>query len=262
MKKIGYRILAAFIFFTRLPFWRIANVPKEYYERVVPLWSMTGWLTGCVMAGIFCITSLFLPTSISIIAAIISRIFITGALHEDGYADFCDGFGGGTSRERVLEIMKDSHIGSYGVIGLTVYYILIFSLISNLPTHIIPYAFISADAYSKFLCSNIINFLPYARKENEAKNKIIYNRMTVLDKLISAFFGLSPFFLFMRNFSLLIPMTVSAFSAIVLFKMMRKKIQGYTGDCCGAAFVISEAVFYIALVAVCQSSKEIGFFLI
>lgn len=257
MKKAGYRILAAFIFFTRLPFWRIANVPKEYYKRVVPLWSMTGWLTGGIMAGAFCVASSFLPVSISIIIAIISRLFITGALHEDGYADFCDGFGGGVSRERILEIMKDSHIGSYGVIGLIVYYILIFSLISSLPETVIPYALIMADTYSKFLCSHIVNFLPYARKENEAKSKVIYNRMNTHDIITSAFFGLLPIFVYMykvHSYLLIIPMIVPMLSVMFLFKMMHDKIKGYTGDCCGAAFIISETFFYIALTAIYQEA--------
>ncbi|MCM1311902.1 MAG: adenosylcobinamide-GDP ribazoletransferase [Bacteroides sp.] len=252
IKNIYYRSLAAFIFFTRLPFWRIANVPKEYYERVVPLWSMTGWLTGSVMAATFCIATYFFPTNVCIIMAIISRLLITGALHEDGFADFCDGFGGGTSRERVLEIMKDSHIGSYGVIGLAVYYILIFSLISNLPESIIPHAFITADTYSKYLCSHIINVLPYARKESEAKNKLVYHRMTVCDILISTFFGLLSFIFFIHSTSLIIPMAASALIILMLFRMMKHRIKGYTGDCCGAAFIITETVFYIALVAACQ----------
>lgn len=63
----------------------------------------------------------------------ITRLLITGCLHEDGLADFFDGFGGGTSRERILAIMKDSHIGSYGVIGLIFYFGLFYLLVSSLP---------------------------------------------------------------------------------------------------------------------------------
>ena len=63
----------------------------------------------------------------------LSRILLTGALHEDGLADFCDGFGGGTTRERILSIMKDSHIGTYGVIGLICYLGMFYLLIYRLP---------------------------------------------------------------------------------------------------------------------------------
>lgn len=254
MKRIGYRVLAALTFFTRLPFWRIANVPKEYYERVVPLWAMTGWITGGIMSAVFCIANIFIPTSASIILTLTSRILVTGALHEDGYADFCDGFGGGASRERVLEIMKDSHIGSYGVLGLVLYYILIFTLMCNIPTPILPIILVLADVYSKFIGANIINILPYARKESEAKNKVIYHRMNVYDVCVSSFFGLLPVCIYMyclNSVVPLIPMSASAITAIILFRMMHNRIKGYTGDCCGAVFVITETVFYITFTAIC-----------
>ncbi len=118
------RLLAALVFFTRLPFWRIADIPKEYFKRLVEYWSLTGVLTGGIMALVLFLTSLIMPIEIAIIFAISSRLIVTGALHEDGLADFCDGFGGGTDRERTLAIMKDSHIGTYGVIGLIIYFLL------------------------------------------------------------------------------------------------------------------------------------------
>ena len=68
--------------------------------------------------------------------AVISRLFVTGCLHEDGLADCFDAFGGGTTRERTLAIMKDSHIGSYGVIGLIGYFALLWMLIPLLPLHL------------------------------------------------------------------------------------------------------------------------------
>src|SRR5574344_2931621 len=55
-------------------------------------------------------------------------LLLTGALHEDGFADFCDGFGGGTDRGKILVIMKDSHIGTYGVIGLVLYFLLLWNV--------------------------------------------------------------------------------------------------------------------------------------
>ena len=112
------RILAAFIFFTRLPFWRLAEVPSEYFKNVVSRWALVGWLTAGLSVIVLYTASLILPASVAVLLAIVTRLLITGCLHEDGLADFFDGFGGGTSRERILSIMKDSHIGSYGVDSL------------------------------------------------------------------------------------------------------------------------------------------------
>ena len=112
------KLLASLIFFTRLPFWKIADVPPVYFKRVVDYWPFVGWLTGGIMAGTLWITAEFLPVQIAVLMALAARLLVTGALHEDGLADFCDGFGGGTSRDKILSIMKDSHIGTYGVLGL------------------------------------------------------------------------------------------------------------------------------------------------
>ena len=123
------KLLAALIFFTRLPFWRITEVPAAYFKRVVDYWPFVGWLTGVIMAGTLWLSAQFLPMSTAVILALLARLLVTGALHEDGLADFCDGFGGGTSREKILSIMKDSHIGSYGVLGLIIYYLFAKSLL-------------------------------------------------------------------------------------------------------------------------------------
>ena len=85
------RLFAAFIFFTRLPFWRIHQPRKETYETVVELWPLTGWLTAGCMAATLYFGSFIVPTALAAMAAIIVRILITGALHEDGLADFIDG---------------------------------------------------------------------------------------------------------------------------------------------------------------------------
>ena len=113
---------------TRLPFWKIKEVPAECFKHVVPYWPLVGWLTGGVMAAVLWLAGQIMPVSLAWILALIARLLVTGCLHEDGLADFFDGFGGGTTRERTLAIMKDSHIGSYGVIGLICYFLLLLQL--------------------------------------------------------------------------------------------------------------------------------------
>ena len=115
------RLLAAFIFFTRLPFWKIRQVPADCFKHVVPYWPLVGWLTGGIMAVSLWLAAQVLPLQVAWLVAIGMRMLATGCLHEDGLADFCDGFGGGTNRQQTLTIMEDSHIGTYGVIGLIGY---------------------------------------------------------------------------------------------------------------------------------------------
>ena len=237
------RILATLMFFTRLPFWRIKQVDAEHFKHVVPLWPLAGWLTGGIMVGVLWLAAQVFPLSVAWIIATIARLLITGCLHEDGLADFCDGMGGGVTRERILLIMKDSHIGTYGVIGLIIYFLLLTQM-SALPLSLLCAIVFTGDVWCKFVSSHIINILPYARKEEEAKNKTIYQRMTALEAFVGAIIGCLPFVLFLPKYywpALLAPVVVF----ILLVWLMKRRIQGYTGDCCGALFLISELVFLL-----------------
>lgn len=246
-----YRILAALIFFTRLPFWRIANVPKEYYERVVPLWPMVGWVTGGIMALVFWLADMVMPLPLAVVAALVSRVLVTGALHEDGFADFCDGFGGGTTRERTLEIMKDSHIGTYGVLGLILYYLVMYNVLVAVQAEWHnPLLFIVVDSLCKYCSSWIIYFLPYARKVEDAKNKLIYTSTPLHEKIISLMLGILPVAVLcpVRLLpAVLTGLIATTIICALLFLKMKKTINGYTGDCCGATFIISEATCYLAM---------------
>lgn len=240
-------LLAALIFFTRLPFWRIREVPAGCFKHVVPYWPFAGWLTGGIMAAVLWLAAQVLPFPAAVLTALISRLLVTGALHEDGLADFFDGFGGGTSRERILAIMKDSHIGSYGVIGLILYFLLTWSLLASLPPALACIVLLTGDVWSKFTSSQLINCLPYARKEEESKAKVVYNRMTAGEFLFGLVCGTLPLVLFLPMrlwIAALCPLIV----LILLILFMRRKLQGYTGDCCGATFLLSELSFYLGVV--------------
>ncbi len=251
------KILAALIFFTRLPFWRIREVPAEHFKRIVPYWPLTGWLTGGIMVGVLWLAAQVLPIYIAWLLAIVSRLLVTGCLHEDGLADFFDGFGGGTTRERTLAIMKDSHIGSYGVIGLIIYFLLMFLLLENLPLQLICALVICGDCYSKFCASQIINSLPYARKEEDSKAKVIYDRMTWQESLTGFVCGLLPIVLFLPIiFWPVICLPLITF--VALCRLMKRRLQGYTGDCCGAMFLLCELSFYLGAAILAYTHSRYG----
>jgi adenosylcobinamide-GDP ribazoletransferase len=174
------RIWAALIFFTRLPFWRLHQPPKECYQTVVEHWPLAGWITGGTMAATLYFGSWYLPYPIAVLLAIVVRLLVTGALHEDGLADFLDGFGGGGSnRERILAIMKDSHIGTYGVIGLIFYELLLATVLLSMTPELAALTILAADPYSKMVTSQLITMMPYARSEEEAKkqNRLSQNKL-------------------------------------------------------------------------------------
>ena len=231
-------VLAACMFFTRLPFWKLKTVPQECFKRVVAYWSLTGWMTGGLMAlSCWGLLHLF-PVPVAVVGSLIVRLLLTGALHEDGLADFFDGFGGGHDRESTLRIMKDSFIGSYGVIGLILYYLLGVSLLQALPENVLPLVLLCADPFSKYVGGHILLELPYARKEEESKAKVIYDQLNWKEMLVSAMGGLFPlFFLPFPYWGMLIGPVVVFFFLVHLF---RSRLGGYTGDCCGALFLLAE----------------------
>lgn len=236
-------LLAALIFFTRLPFWKLKDVSSDCFKHVVPYWPFVGWLTGGIMAGTLWLGAQIMPVSLAWILALVSRLLITGCLHEDGLADFFDGFGGGSTRERTLTIMKDSHIGTYGVIGLIVYFLLMMQLI-NLPVPMLCMLVFCGDCWGKFCASQLINFLPYARKEEESKAKVVYNRMSAKERVFNLIGGLLPAFIFLPC-----PMWLNWIGSLLVFtflvRLMKYRLQGYTGDCCGATFLLCELTFYL-----------------
>lgn len=243
------KILAALIFFTRFPFWKLGEVPAAYFKNIVTHWALVGWLTSGLMVFVLYAASLVLPFNIAVLMAIITRLLVTGCLHEDGLADFFDGFGGGRTRDHILAIMKDSHIGSYGVIGLILYFSCYYMLLSNLSLELAGCAILAGDPYSKGVAGMIINRLPYARKEEEAKNKTIYSRMNIAEYGFTIVCALLPL-LWLPNSIFLGATILPVITWYALTSFMKKKIQGYTGDCCGATFLLCELSFYLGIVII------------
>ena len=244
------RIWAALIFFTRLPFWRLHQPPKACYETVVEHWPLVGWLTGGVMAATLYGASMVLPYQVAVLVAIAMRLLLTGALHEDGLADFLDGFGGGGSnRQRILDIMKDSHIGTYGVIGLVLYLLLLFFCLSSMSPEMAALAILAADPYAKMLTAQLVSMMPYARREEEAKAKVIYRKITLVNGISLAVQGLLPIGLFVWYKGIVwetlifIPALVMYF----LYLLIWRRLHGYTGDCCGAVCLMVELSVYLTL---------------
>lgn len=246
---------AALIFFTRLPFWRIYQPPKEAYRAVVEYWPLTGWLTGGTMAATLYFGSMIMPQSVAVISAILVRILITGALHEDGLTDFIDGFGGGgNNRQRILDIMKDSRIGTYGVLGIVFYLLLLLYLLSSLPVPIATITIFAADPYAKMIAGQIIEMMPYARNEEDSKAKNVYRKFKIGAGISLAFQGLLPLSLFFYFTKGIIDWHLVVFIPCIvmytLYMLIWKRLRGYTGDCCGALFLIVELSMYATVALV------------
>ena len=246
------RIWAALIFFTRLPFWRLHEPPQECYRTVVEHWPLAGWITGGLMAATLYLGCMVLPQIVAVLLAMMMRPLVTGALHEDGLADFLDGFGGGGSdRQRVLAIMKDSHIGTYGVLGLILYELTLAAVLISMPPTLAALTILAADPYAKMVTAQLIMMMPYARQEGEAKAKVVYRKMDWRAGTGLAIQGLLPMGLYLWYTGLdwqpviFIPCVVMYF----LYLLVWNRLRGYTGDCCGAVCLLVELTVYMVVCA-------------
>jgi adenosylcobinamide-GDP ribazoletransferase len=246
-------ISASFIFFTRLPLWRIYQPPKQSYSSVVEHWPLTGWLTAGIMCAVIYFGSMVFPWAVALLLAIISRLLVTGALHEDGLADFIDGFGGGgNDRRRILDIMKDSHIGTYGVIGLITYFALLFSCLYQMKPFYAMLTVLAADPFSKMVTSQLILMMPYARDEETSKAHVIYRKWNVrggISLFVQGMLPVAPLLIWgpMIRWDVLIfvPCIVMYF----LYLLIWRRLRGYTGDCCGAVCLLVELSVYVTMAA-------------
>lgn len=246
MKQILAQLAAAISFFTRIPAWRVVDIPLESYKHIIVFWPISGWLTGAIMAISFALLSSFMPTIIAIILAFAIRMWLTSGLHEDGLSDFLDGFGGGSTRDDILRIMKDSHIGSYALIGMILYAALWIFGVNELPHAWIAKVLFVADPLSKMLSMHFMRSLNYARTANESKAKMVLAKPSFTHTTIATIYGLAPalYFLPWQAYFALIP----AFLLVAALRIyVKKRIGGYTGDLCGAVALIAELAIILGV---------------
>jgi len=225
--------------------------PKECYKSVVEWWPLTGWLTGGLMAATLYAGSLYLPYVIAVLLSIVVRLLVTGALHEDGLADFFDGFGGGSDREDILAIMKDSHIGTYGVVSLVFYELLLAAALLSMPPDTAALTILAATPFARMVTAQLVMMMPYARREYEAKSKTVYRKPTTAAGIGLAVQGMLPLAAYIWytgirwDMLIFIPCLVMYF----LYLLIWRRLHGYTGDCCGAVCLLVELAVYLVVCA-------------
>ncbi|WP_158837661.1 adenosylcobinamide-GDP ribazoletransferase [Polaribacter sp. L3A8] len=246
MKKEVHYFLTAILFFTRIPCPKWVGHSSEMLNKSNRYFSLVGILVGSIAALIYYLATFIFTSEIAIILSMIASIWTTGAFHEDGFADTCDGFGGGWTKEKILIIMKDSRLGTFGVVGLFSVLILKFSAIQTLSLSNvnIPLLIISGHAISRFIATILLYTHPYVRDIDSSKIKPTTTQMSTKSLVISFIFGVLPLFFFKNHwvFLSLIPLLIAYW---YLARFFKKWIGGQTGDCAGALQQVAEVVFYL-----------------
>ena len=186
------------------------------------------------------------PVAVSIVLAIGLSVLLTGGLHEDGLADCSDGLGGGHTKEKCLEIMKDSRIGAYGVIALILVFALEWSALGEIPLQHLMAAFIVAGAVSRTPMVAVMAFMPPARtgglSHYVGRPRGVHVATSVAISALIALICFGGEGVTVLFFGLI--------ASLPLLLLAQKKIQGQTGDVLGATQKISEAAVLIVLASI------------
>jgi adenosylcobinamide-GDP ribazoletransferase len=248
----------ALMFYTRIPCPKNINHNPEYLNKASRYFPLIGWIVGGLSFLVFILFQSSLTLPLAVILSIVASVLITGGFHEDGFADVCDGFGGGWTKEKILTIMKDSAIGAYGALGL----ILILTLktmaiigiaeqfqpLENAPWYLFL-IFITGHSLSRLAAISIVFTHQYSRDDATSKSKPIAQHFGKKEVLGALFFGLVPLGIlctFYLYFGIaLIPVFMTRF---FLARYFQKWIDGNTGDCLGATQQVCEIIFYLSTI--------------
>jgi adenosylcobinamide-GDP ribazoletransferase len=245
LKQELLRFLASFVFFSRIPFISVKQLSEIHFNKAIRYLPWVGFVVSFIGAAIMYYASYILPQSVAVILGISITLLLTGAFHEDGFADTCDGFGGGYSKPHILEIMKDSHIGTYGVIGLIMILLIKFAALSEMPRFFMAVFFITGNTLSRYVLISVMYNYSYARDESSSKVKIVLGEINIADFVIS-FIPVIPAFLITGDLVTLLFVIPVWFTKWIMAKYFKSKIGGYTGDSLGAIQQVCEVIFYIS----------------
>jgi adenosylcobinamide-GDP ribazoletransferase len=237
--------IVAVQFLTRLP---VSRRPGETHElaRAAAYFPLVVALIGAAIAGVVRVATPLLGIDVAIVAALTFGALVTGALHEDGLADACDGLGAGFTRDRALEIMRDSRIGSYGAVALVLLYALRFTTFRTLGERELLLALPVASALGGAAGVVLMSWLPNARKEGLAAD--VSRGLGPGAKAVAV---CTPLVLAALLCSAAAPLLVGAAALVTVLGGLyfERRLGGVTGDCIGVAHVVVEVTVLTCAIA-------------
>ena len=237
----------------RMGFMILTRLPMGEIRGAVPGMGASAWSWPFVGAAIGALAALAhalavsagVPPLLAACIAVLASVFATGGLHEDGLADLADGFGGGRTRERRLEIMRDSRIGSYGALALGFSLVIRISAIAAIPHPSIPFALIALGAASRAPLPAALRLMPRARSDGLGSSAAGVSDQRAL---LAGLAGLAAL-LAIGLVSGIITGLVIGLAATALGLLAKARIGGQTGDVLGAMQQTAELSGWICLSA-------------
>ena len=249
--------LLAVSFLTRVPLRFKHEIEDNALSEASGYFALVGLLLGIALTAAFGVTSLIFPPNVAVLITLVLGILITGAFHEDGFADVWDGFGGGWTVSQKLSIMKDSRLGTYGASALFLLLLLksqLLTLLSDSFTQVLC-ALILGHTLSRAMATSIIGKLAYVQEDSQSKVKPVAMSLSSSAKDFLTLTSLCTLFMLwlftpLSLVSVIILVVVLFITRQLCISWFKRQLGGYTGDCLGAAQQCCEIMIYLTLVAI------------
>jgi adenosylcobinamide-GDP ribazoletransferase len=241
IRNVGWELATAFQFLTRIPM-PSTTFAEDSLPRSVKFFPLVGLVvgSGAVLLQRILIVHLARPLAAFVVLSYL--VLITGCLHEDGLADTADGFGGGWTKDRILAILRDSRIGSYGAIALVLSLLARYLLLASLPIGHFPAYIISAHVLCRWSSLPLSYFLPPAREQNGQGARIA--RLTSFSSLLFGSLLSIAIVIYALRRSAVAPLLAASLVVFMSGWFYYRKIGGVTGDCFGATNQLTEIAIY------------------
>jgi adenosylcobinamide-GDP ribazoletransferase len=239
-------------FFTRIPIPQRVGFDPEWLHHAARYFPAVGLIVGLATASAHAAAAQLWPPAVAVLLSTALGVLLTGAFHEDGFADVCDGMGGGYTAERTLEIMKDSRVGAFGAIGIMLMLALKIAALGSLPAWTAAAGLLAAHPLSRLLSGSLIRLMAYARHEGKAKP--LATRMSNGEFAIAVCTGIAPLLALCAAGLLawqgaLLACLLALCGTVWMARIFLRRLGGYTGDCLGAVQQVAEVLFYLGLLA-------------
>lgn len=248
MKEQWNLFLIALTYFTRIPVIAHVEYTSQGLQQSSRYFPWVGLLIGTIAAFVYGVAALLFPLILAVLLSLAVTLLMTGAFHEDGFADCCDGFGGGWQADQVLRIMKDSRLGTYGVVGITLLIAIKVSALSALSIQEAVFALVFGHSVSRWLAISLLLDMVYVSDPDQSKSKPLATDMPVESFLIASLV-IVPFLMFLGAAEFVWLVLILASQRWLFRRYLLRRIGGYTGDCLGALQQLAEVLIYLVLLA-------------
>ena len=242
-------------FLTRVPVPAWVGWREDWMHQSARYFPLVGACVGAWGALVFWAAAHLWPGSVAVLLSMTATVWLTGAFHEDGLADTCDGLGGAVSRQRALEIMKDSRLGTYGAVGLLAVLALKAALLADLAKRDLAAVLVLlplAHCWSRVAAVALLRALPYAGDIEHAKAKPLAQQLDATGLAVALGWAVlagalaSPWW---PAHMLAAGALATLATAWLMVRWLRRRLGGYTGDTLGATQQFSELAVYLVLLA-------------